>query len=76
MSLTRVDLPDPLTPVTATKAASGNVASIVLRLFSLASLTTNCFFEFIGRLTFGIEIDFLPEIYAPVIDFLLLTSSS
>ena len=76
MSFTKVDLPEPLTPVTATNAPSGNVASIVFRLFSRASLTTNCFFGFIGRRTFGISIDFLPAIYAPVIDFLLLMSSS
>ena len=39
MSFTRVDLPDPLTPVTATKFPSGNVTEIFLRLFSLASFT-------------------------------------
>ena len=41
MSLTNVDLPEPLTPVTATNAPSGITTSTSLRLFSFAPLITN-----------------------------------
>ena len=40
MSLTRVDLPDPDTPVTAMNMPSGNATSTPRRLCSLAPLTT------------------------------------
>ena len=38
ISDTRLDFPDPLTPVTAVIVWSGNLTSIPLRLFSLAPL--------------------------------------
>ena len=61
MSFTRVDLPEPLTPVTETNSPSGNVTSIDLRLFSLASLTTSVRFGSTFRRFFGIAIALLPE---------------
>ena len=41
MSLTSVDLPEPLTPVTATKQPSGNATSTLRRLCSRAPSTTS-----------------------------------
>src|SRR5919206_394136 len=41
MSLTRLDLPDPLTPVTATKQPSGKATSTLRRLCSRAPSTTS-----------------------------------
>ena len=70
MSLTNVDFPEPLTPVTATNAPSGMVTSKFFKLFSLASLITRLRFGFIARRCAGISILERPEIYAPVIDFL------
>ena len=61
MSFTKVDLPDPLTPVTATKTAKGNVTSMSCKLFSLADFMVKTFFESILRRTFGISITDLPE---------------
>ena len=61
MSLTKVDLPEPLTPVTATKAPRGIVTSRFLRLFSRASLIVSARFEFIARRFFGISIFERPE---------------
>ena len=43
MSLTSVDFPEPLTPVTATKTPSGILTSIPFRLCSVAFLTTSAF---------------------------------
>ena len=40
MSLTRVDFPEPDTPVTAIRQPSGNATSTDRRLCSLAPLTT------------------------------------
>ncbi|CAB4659202.1 unannotated protein [freshwater metagenome] len=68
MSFTSVDFPEPLTPVTATKALSGIATSISFRLFSFAPLTTNWRLGSIARLFAGIGIDFLPDRYAPVMD--------
>ena len=61
MSLTSVDLPDPLTPVTATNAANGKVTSIFCKLFSLASFTIKDFFGSISLRFFGIAITDLPD---------------
>ena len=76
MSLTKVDFPDPLTPVTAINAASGNVTSIFCKLFSLASLTVRDFFMSIALRFLGIAMTDLPDRYAPVIDSLLAIRSS
>ena len=76
MSFTKVDLPEPLTPVTGTNSPSGNWTSIPFKLFSFASLTVSTRFGSTGRRFFGVVISLLPEIYAPVIDFLELMSSS
>ena len=76
MSFTNVDLPEPDTPVTATNNPSGISTSISLRLFSFAPLTINLRFGSTGRRILGISIALRPEIYAPVIDSLLLIKSS
>jgi hypothetical protein len=60
MSLTNVDLPEPETPVTATKADSGNETSIFCRLFSLAALTVITFLSSIALRFLGISITLLP----------------
>ena len=56
MSLTKVDFPEPDTPVTATKAANGKETSIFCRLFSFAAFTVITFFSSIARRFFGISI--------------------
>ena len=56
MSLTRVDLPEPDTPVTAIKADSGKETSIFWRLFSLAAFTVRTLLLEIGRRFSGIAI--------------------
>ena len=56
MSLTNVDLPEPLTPETATNAPSGKLTSISFRLFSLAPLTVNFRLGSSGRRFLGISI--------------------
>ena len=61
ISLTKVDLPDPLTPVTATNAANGKVTSIFCRLFSFASFIVNDFFRSISLRFLGIAITDLPD---------------
>src|SRR5256885_1751785 len=65
MSLTSVDLPDPLTPVTAVSTPSGILTSMFLRLFARAPLMIRS--PFIdGRRPFGVGIDFAPVRYAAV----------
>ena len=59
MSFTKVDFPDPLTPVTATKAASGNSTSIFFKLFSFACFTTSFRSEIALRF-FGVAISLRP----------------
>ena len=76
MSFTKVDFPEPETPVTATKAASGNETSIFCKLFSFAALTVTTFFWSITRLFLGISIETRPSKYAPVIESLALIRSS
>jgi len=76
ISLTKVDLPDPETPVTDTKTPSGTSTSISLRLFSFAPLTTSLRLGSIARRFAGISIDLRPDKYAPVIDSLDAIKSS
>ena len=61
MSLTRVDLPEPLTPVTATNIPSGNVTSMSRRLCSLAPTTFSSRPGVRGRRTAGSGMDLRPE---------------
>ena len=65
ISFTRVDLPDPETPVTATKQPSGNSTSMSWRLFSRAPLSSSRS-PSAGRRTCGTRISFPPERYCPV----------
>src|SRR5438445_12161189 len=65
MSLTSVDLPEPLPPVTAVSTPSGILTSMLLRLFARAPLMIRS--PFIdGRRPFGVGIDFAPVRYAAV----------
>ena len=61
MSLTSVDLPEPLTPDTATKAPSGNETSIFCKLFSRAPLTVKLRFASNSRRFFGTSIFVRPD---------------
>ena len=61
MSLTSVDLPEPETPVTATKQPSGKLTSMSLRLFSRAPWTVSSRPGVGGRRTAGTGIDLRPE---------------
>ncbi len=65
MSLTRVDFPDPDTPVTATSRPRGNSASTSWRLCSRAPFTTRDS-PLPRRRTAGTGIDLAPERYWPV----------
>src|SRR4051794_27532994 len=64
MSLTRVDLPDPDTPVTATNIPNGNFTSMSRRLCSRAPRTTRSRPGVRGRRTSGTGICLRPERYA------------
>ena len=66
MSLTSVDLPEPDTPVTATRQPSGNATSTPRRLCSVAPLTATSRLELRWRRTAGTGIDSRPDRYAPV----------
>ena len=66
MSLTSVDLPEPLTPVTATNIPSGNDTSMSWRLCSLAPITFSSRPGVRGRRTAGSGMDLRPERYMPV----------
>src|ERR671921_787157 len=66
MSLTRLDLPEPETPVTATSRPSGKVTSTPLRLCSRAPLTTSSRPGVGWRRTCGTAISLRPERYCPV----------
>src|SRR6266487_1835438 len=66
MSLTSVDLPEPDTPVTATRQPSGNATSTPRRLCSLAPLTATSRLELRCRRLAGSGIDSRPDRYAPV----------
>ena len=61
MSLTSVDLPDPLTPVTATKQPSGKATSMLRRLCSRAPSTTSSRPFCRGRRTVGTSICLRPD---------------
>ena len=63
--MTRVDLPEPDTPVTATSRPSGNSTSTSWRLCSRAPSTTRCS-PLPGRRTAGTGMDLAPERYWPV----------
>jgi len=59
MSLTSVDLPDPLTPVTAVSTPSGIVTSMFFRLFSRAPRITSSPLS-AGRRACGVGIERWP----------------
>src|SRR3954447_15672760 len=67
MSFTSVDLPEPLTPVTAMKTPSGNVTSMFLRLFCVAPRITSSFSPS-GRRCAGTSIFTSPRRYFAVND--------
>ena len=67
MSLTSVDLPEPDTPVTATKQPSGISTSMFLRLCSRAPLTTSQSLSGRRRIS-GTGIARRPDRYCPVTD--------
>src|SRR5215510_13664921 len=69
MSLTSVDLPLPLTPVTAMKQPSGNSTSIPCRLCSRASRTASHASPGWRRIS-GTATNSLPARNRPVADFL------
>ncbi len=75
ISLTRVDLPEPDTPVTATRQPSGNATSTFRRLCSLAPLTTTSRLFDGDRRVSGTGIEARPDRYAPVSDFSLVSRS-
>jgi hypothetical protein len=60
MPLTSVDLPEPLTPVTAVSTPSGNSAVTFCRLFSRAPTTVSMRFLSILRRFLGVAIDRRP----------------
>src|SRR5919198_843678 len=69
MSLTSVDLPDPLTPVTAVRTPSGILTSMFLRLFSRAPrILRSPFID--GRRAFGVVRGFTVARTAPAQQFL------
>src|SRR5919112_368167 len=76
MSLTKLDLPEPDTPVTATRQPSGNVTSTPLRLCSRAPLTTSSRPGVGWRRTCGTAISLRPDRYCPVSERSLASSSS
>ena len=76
MSLTRVDFPDPDTPVTAMKQPSGNATSTFFRLCSLAPFTTTSRAGEGRRRIAGTGICRRPVRYAPVTDSGLARRSS
>ena len=61
MSLTRVDLPDPDTPVTEVSTPSGKATSISRRLCSRAPTTVSCRFLSGTRRIAGTSISSLPD---------------
>ena len=61
MSFTSVDLPEPLTPDTATKAPNGNETSIFCKLFSRAPFTTRLRLASISRRFLGTSIFVRPD---------------
>src|ERR687890_715461 len=74
MSLTRVDLPEPLTPVTAMNWPSGKPTVRLRRLCSRAPCTTSSRPGVCGRRVRGVGIALRPDRYAPVGDCLLASS--
>ena len=75
VSLTKVDLPEPETPVTHVINPMGMSILIFFKLFEFAPcILTNLPFGLC--LSSGTIIFLLPEIYIPVIDFLFFSISS
>ena len=75
-SFTRVDFPEPETPVTQVNTPNGNFTLIFFKLFSVAFFTSITF-DFIGfLLVFGTSIFFLPLKYCPVTESLTNFTSS
>ena len=74
MSLIRVDLPEPDTPVTDTKQPSGISTSMPFKLCSRAPRTTSHSPRGSRRMA-GTAIERLPERYWPVIEALQFTRS-
>ena len=75
VSLIKVLLPEPDTPVIHINFDKGNLTSIFFKLFPDAPYN-DINFPFPFLLFLGKSISFLPEIYGPVIDFLDLIISS
>ena len=73
--LTKVDLPEPDTPVTTISLPSGNSTLRFFRLFSSAPVMV-IFFPLPLRLSNGTGTNFLPDKYCPVSDFGLASTSS
>ena len=67
MSLTKVDLPEPETPVTTVITPSGNTTSRFFRLFSRAPRTVMAL-PFGLRRSGSMAMCWRPEMYAPVRD--------
>lgn len=68
-SLTKVDFPEPETPVTQLNTPRGNLTLIFFRLFSVAPCTSITFVFVCFLLFLGTSIFFLPLKYCPVIEF-------
>src|SRR3972149_6441566 len=75
VSLIRVDLPEPETPVTTTNEPRGMCTSFFLRLFPRAQRSL-IKLPLAPRLSEGIGIPRRPDKYCPVIENLLLLISS
>ena len=69
VSIVKVDLPPPETPVTHTNFPNGKSAVIFFKLFPVA-LTTEIFLPFPLLRSFGIGIFNFPLKYLPVSEFL------
>ncbi len=69
ISLTSVDLPEPETPVTATKQPKGKSTSMFLRLFSRAPKMLT-YDPLVPLRSEGTGSNLLPAKYSPVNDFL------
>ena len=76
MSLTSVDLPEPLTPVTAVSMPSGIATSMFFRLFARAPRIDDLALARAGRRAVGVAIARSPRRYAPVSEPWPFASSS
>ena len=75
MSLTRVDLPEPDTPVTATKQPERELDREVLEVVLAGALARRAARRRAAAASSGTGIDRLPERYWPVIDALFFSSA-